>query len=226
MKKLIITLLSALLLAGAMASAQAPNFRVAVQGGYGYRLGKVQETGQAIVDQHNQKLKWGFVYGADATWYFSDAFGIGLKFNDMRSKSEDAVTITPADGSASRSGMYRDVVDMRFMGAMASSRLVSGEGRLIWMMNYGLGYLSYVDNGRVIDPMSIKGGTLGACLDAGVDFRLMNNLYLGASISAIGGTLTTYQVTQDGRTETIKGDKDEYETLHHLTATVGLRLYL
>ena len=226
MKQLFFTSLLALLLAGAAASAQAPSFRVAVQGGYGYRIGKVPETGQAIVDQHNQKLKWGFTYGADATWYFSDSFGLGVKYNDLHSKAEEAVTLTYSDGSPSKSGMYRDVVDTRFMGLMASSRLVLGDGRWVWMMSYGVGYLSYVDNGRVIEAMSIKGGTLGACLETGIDFRLMNNLYLGASVNAIGGQLSSYQFTENGRTETIKLDKDEYESLYHLTASVGLRFYL
>jgi hypothetical protein len=60
MKQLFITSLLALLLTGAAASAQAPSLRVALQGGYGYRLGKISETGEAVVDQHNQRLKWGF----------------------------------------------------------------------------------------------------------------------------------------------------------------------
>ena len=225
MKQRFITSLLALLLTGAAASAQAPSLRVALQGGYGYRLGKISETGEAVVDQHNQRLKWGFTYGADATWYFDDSFGLGLKFNDMHSKAEDAVTVTYNDGSQA-SGMYRDVVDLRFMGVMASSRLVFGNDRWIWMMSYGAGYLSYVDNGRVIDAMSIKGGTLGACVETGIDFRLMNNLYLGASIDAIGGKLSSYQHTQDGKTETVKLEKDQYEGLYHLTASFGLRFYL
>ena len=226
MKQFSITSLLALLLFGTAASAQVPSFRMAVQGGYGYRLGKVAETGQSVVDHHNQKLKQGFSYGADATWYFSDSFGLGLKFNDLHSMAEDAVTVTPNDGSPSQSGIYRDVLDMRFMGLMASSRLVLGESRWIWIMSYGVGYLSYVDNGRIIEAMSIKGGTLGACLETGIDFHLMNNLYLGASVNAIGGQLSSYQFTENGRTETIKLDKDERESLYHLTASFGLRLYL
>ena len=230
MKKTIIFLLLIACISGRIASAQtisgeAPRFRIAVQGGYGYRLGKVQETGQSIIDQHNKKLKWGLVYGADATWFISNDFGLGLKFNNLRSTAEDAVTITYDTGS-SKSGIYRDVVDLRFLGAMAASRSVTPNGRWIFLIDCGLGYLSLTDNGRVIDPMAIKGGTLGVCADAGVDFRLMNKLYLGLSVNAISGTVTSYSLTQDGRTQTVKLDKDEYESLHHLTASIGLRLYL
>ena len=230
MKKTVILLLLIACISGRIASAQtvsgeAPRFRVAVQGGYGYRLGKVQESGQDVIDQHNKKLKWGFVYGADATWFVANDLGFGLKFSNLRSKAEDAVSITYDDGS-SKSGMYRDVVDLRFLGAVASTRSVTPSGRWIFLVDCGLGYLSLVNNGRIIDPMAIKGSTLGFCADAGVDFRLMNKLYLGLSINAISGTLSSYSLTHDGRTETIKLDKDEYETLHHLTASIGLRLYL
>ena len=58
MKKSIILLLFIACVSGRIASAQtisgeAPRFRVAVQGGYGYRLGKIQESGQNVIDQHN-----------------------------------------------------------------------------------------------------------------------------------------------------------------------------
>ena len=182
MKKTVILLLLIACVSGRIASAQtvsgeAPRFRVAVQGGYGYRLGKVQESGQDVIDQHNKKLKWGFVYGADATWFVANDLGFGLKFSNLRSKAEDAVSITYDDGS-SKSGMYRDVVDLRFLGAVASTRSVTPSGRWIFLVDCGLGYLSLVNNGRIIDPMAIKGSTLGFCADAGVDFRLMNKLYL------------------------------------------------
>ena len=105
MKKSIILLLFIACVSGRIASAQtisgeAPRFRVAVQGGYGYRLGKIQESGQNVIDQHNKKLKWGVVYGADATWFVANDFGFGLKFNNLRSKAEDAVTITYDDSLA------------------------------------------------------------------------------------------------------------------------------
>ena len=230
MKKTIILLLFIACVSGRTASAQtvsgeAPRFRIAVQGGYGYRLGKLRESGQDVIDQHNKKLKWGFVCGADATWFTSNDFGFGLKFHNMRSSAEDAVTVTYADGS-SKSGMYRDVVDLRFLGAIASTRSVTPSGKWIFIVDFGLGYLSMIDNGRMIDPVSIKGGTLGYCVDAGVDFRLMNKLYLGLSVNTICGTLSSYSLTNDGRTETVKLEKDEHETLYHLTASVGLRLYL
>ena len=201
----------------------APRFRIAIQGGYGYRLGKNVKTGQNVVDQHNKRLMNGLAYGADMTWYTSSDIGFGLKYSNMHSKSEDMVTITYDNGTVV-SGEYRDVVDIRFFGPTFSSRYVSPNNKWIFLINCGIGYLSYVDNGRVIDPMSIKGGTLGACVDANIDLRLMNSLYLGASVGLIRGTLTSYNVTENGSTQKIELDKDQYDSVNHLSLTIGLRL--
>ena len=203
----------------------APRFRLAVQGGYGYRLGKYQETGQSIIDQHNKRLKKGFVYGADINWFTASEMGFGLKYSNMHSKSEDMITITYDNGSI-ESGEYTDMVDLRFFGPTFASRHVSQDNRCIFLLDFGLGYLSYTNNGRIIHPMSIKGGTLGFCADAGVDFRLMNSIYLGATLSMIGGTLSSYNYTENGNTTKVELEKDHYETLGHVTLTIGLRLYL
>ena len=207
-------------------SMRAPKWRVALQGGYSYRIGKVQDTGNEVIDSHNKKLKTGFNYGADVTYHWSDGFGLGLKYNDMRSSSKDAVTVT-YDAGGSESGMYNDVVDIRFIGAVVASRSVSASGKGIFFLDYGAGYLGYVDNGRLISQeIGIKGGTLGACMDVGYDYRLMNNLYLGATLSAVYGTLSSYTETVSGKTQKYTLGQDEKQGLMHLDLSIGIRYYL
>lgn len=207
-------------------SMRAPKWRLAVQGGYGYRVGKVQESGNEVVDAHLKKLKWGFTSGADVTYHWSDGFGIGLKYNDMHSAAKDAVTVT-YEGSEPESGMFNDIVDIRFIGAVVSSRSVSNSGKGIFFLDYGAGYLGYVNNGRLIAQESvIKGGTLGACMDIGYDYRLMNNLYLGATLTSVYGTLSSYSETVSGKTEKHVLDKDQKEGLMHIDLSIGIRYYL
>ena len=207
-------------------SMQAPKWRVAMQGGFGYRIGKVQETGNEVIDAHNKKLKTGISYGADVTYHWSDGFGLGLKFNDMHSSVKDAVTVT-YDTGGSESGMYNDVVDLRFIGAVVASRYVSASGKGIFFLDYGAGYLGYVDSGRILSQeIAIKGGTLGACMDIGYDYRLMNNLYLGVSLSSVYGTLSSYTETVSGRSEKHTLGQDQKEGLMHVDLSVGIRYYL
>ena len=201
---------------------EAPKFRIAVQGGYGRRLAKYQATNNELIDNHNRRLFGGLDYGADMTYYFSDSYGFGLKYNNMHTISKDAVV--SEDG---RSGMYSEAMDIMFVGPMMSTRKVGASGNGIFMLNYGLGYLGYDDYGRIIDDtLRIKGGTLGVCLELGYDYRIANNIFLGANLGAMSGTLTSCTVTTNGHPVQRKLDKDEYESLLHAYLTLGVRYYL
>lgn len=214
-----------LLLSAGIAQAQNPKFRMIVNGGYGYRPVKVAETGNDIIDTHNKKLKKGVVYGAEAAYYFSENLGIGVKYSNMHSSAKDRVVITDEAGN-SRRGMYSDVIDMTFIGPVINSYKMSLDQKHVFSLGYGLGYLGYLDDGMVIDPMSIKGWTLGQSLNLGYDYRLSGKLYVGAELSGIAGVLSSCVVTENGVTKSVELADDERESLLHVYLSVGLRLYL
>lgn len=184
------------------------------------------ESGNDVVDVHNKRLKAGLYYWADLSYYLSDAWGFGFRYSKMSSSSKDAVIITDKETGESRSGMYTDIVDISFAGPALSSRFVSLSGASVFYLSCGIGYLGVTDDGKVIDPFSIKGWTLGQCVDLGYDFRLWNGLYLGMALSGITGELSSAKVTQDGVTTTEHYDKDEKESLLHLALSIGIRYYL
>lgn len=214
-----------LLLSAGIAEAQSPKFRMVVNGGYGYRPVKVAETGKEVIDTHNKKLKKGLVYGAEAAYYFSENLGIGVKYSNMRSSAKDRVVVTD-DAGNSRTGMYSDVIDMSFIGPVINGYKMSWDQKHVFAFGYGIGYLGYVDDGMVIDPMSIKGWTLGQSINIGYDYRLTGKLYLGAELAGITGVLTSCEVTENGVTSNYDLADDERESLLHVYLTVGLRLYL
>ena len=217
MKKKIFFLLFVTLLIVPTVSAQTvneglPRFRIAVQGGYGCRLGKYTETGSGLEDKHVKRLRNGVVYGADLIWFTSSNYGFGLKFSDIHSMSEDFAKSMAYFIMVPVSGEWRTVLDLRFLGPTYSFRHVAKNNHWIFLISGGLGYLSYDKNDLLFNsPWSVKGGTLGFCVDAGVDLRLMDSLYLGASVNAIIGTLYT---------------QEPHENLNHLSLNIGLRLYL
>lgn len=206
--------------------SNAPKFRVALQGGYAYCPVKLYETGNEVIDVHNKRLKSGLYYGADLSYYLSDAWGFGFRYSNMESSSKDAVIVTDKTTGESRSGMYTDIVDITFAGPTLSSRFVNLSGTNVFYLSCGIGYLGYSDEGKAIDPFSIKGWTVGQCADFGYDCRLWHGLYLGASLSAVVGVLSNITVNQDGVTETQKLEKDEQESLLHVSLSIGIRYYL
>ena len=201
--------------------------RVAVQGGAGYRLGQQEMTGEQLVDDHNKRLRTGLFYGVDGTLFLSDDFGFGLKYSDFHAKSQDDnIYIRSADGRTVRRGTYLDVLDIRFFGVMLASRYLSSSGRWSLIADYGLGYMVFSDEGKVVDPASLKGNTFGAAMDFGADLRLTNTLSLGATVGLVGGRLSSYNKTENGYTQHIVMDEDEREGLYHVSASIGLRFYL
>ena len=204
---------------------QISNWRVAVQGGFGYRLAKLEKTGNEVVDAHNKALMMGYTYGADVTYYFS-SYGVGVKYSDMHSQRKDAVT-AEIDGEYVN-GMYTDVIDIRYIGPMVYSRLVNKSGTGVFFLGAGAGYLDYTNNGRMIEAGTIKSGTLGVCLEFGYDLKLMNNIFLGASLGLVNGTLTSYTLTTDSAAvpQKVELDKDQFESLRHMSLSLGLRFYL
>lgn len=201
-----------------------PKWRVAVQGGFGYRLAKLTKTGNDVIDTHNKSLMMGYTYGADVTYFFG-GYGIGAKYSDMHSQRSDAVT-AEIDGEY-YDGMYTDVVDIRFAGPMVYSRLIGASGNGVFLLGAGLGYLGYTDNARLIQAATLKGGTLGTCIEIGYDYRIMNNIFIGASLGAISGILTSYTMTSEGAApQKVELDKDQYESLLHANLSLGFRFYL
>lgn len=91
MKRIVIALLPLVLLASFSLSAQevvtsdqavsinTPQWRIGLQVGGAYRLASADNS-NSVLKEHYKKLKKGYTYGADATRFFNDYFGIGASF--------------------------------------------------------------------------------------------------------------------------------------------------
>ncbi len=184
-----------------------------------------------VVKDHLKKLKWGYTYGADAAYFFNEALGAGVRFSQMRaSHGLDAIATDKTTG-VKRAGRLEDNVSITFIGPVFAMRLMDRNQRNAFVFNIGIGYLGYRDTGYAIDPAKITGGTVGFVTDIGYDIALSKQVALGATLSAVAGTLSegtlsevTY--TENGVSRTQKLDKDNREGLGHLTLSLGLRINL
>lgn len=202
-----------------------PSWRISVQGGYAYRLGKIDKSQDEVLVEHAKKLKSGFCYGADATWYFMNSLGAGIKYSNVSVANSEDVTITYEDGNIEY-GEIADDVNIWFLGPMVSYRSVSENLRHTLVMNIGIGYMGYKDESVVIDPFTIKGNTLGYVYELGYDYSISEKMSLGATLSYVSGNLMSYQTNYDGSWEKVKLDSDSYESLVHLGLSIGLRINL
>lgn len=203
-----------------------PSWRIAVHGGFAYQLGFVDKSLGSDMTDYQRKLKMGYCYGFDISHFFSETLGVGFKYSDGHFSRSFEGTATFDDGS-SRSGIISDKIDLRFIGPFISYRWLTAKDRGAFFVNYGLGYLGLYDNTVVFEPYYIRGGTLGQLADIGYDFSLTQHLAVGASVSFVTGTISSFtNYYPNGSSQSVQLEKKDYRSLSHLTLSFGLRLLL
>ena len=235
MKRIVIALLPLVLLVSFSLSAQevvtsdqavsinTPQWRIGLQVGGAYRLASADNS-NSVLKEHYKKLKKGYTYGADATRFFNDYFGIGVKYHDLHCSHSEYVTATYDDGST-ESGRLSDDLDISFIGPFVSCRRMSNSGKFAWYFNIGAGYMGYRDNAMAIDSYKINGGTIGFWDEAGLDYCLTEKLSIGASFYVANGTLTSCKLKEGtNRPEKVTLSEDERIGLGHIGLSIGARL--
>jgi hypothetical protein len=197
-------------------------FRIAVNGGYSYRTGKINDNTPSDFRDYAKKLKSGYHLGADVAYYFTEPLGVGLKaYVSKASNSVDNIYIQDIYGNTSY-GKMSDDITITFIGPTFSTRLINAYKSNAAMFNFSLGYMGYLNDNVVVKNYKITGSTIGLALDAGYDIGLTDNLSLGFQISIITGVMTQYDIN-DGSTVQHFKMKDNYESLNRIDLSVGLR---
>lgn len=75
----------------------------------------------------------------------------------------------------------------------------------------------------MVDPIKITGSNIGASLDFGADFKLSNSLYLGLQAGYMLGVLKKLKYTTSAGQQTLKLDKDNYESMNRIDLSGGIR---
>lgn len=200
-----------------------PHFRAALNGGWSYRVAKLADNIPSDFEQYMKDLKSGYHYGLDLSYYFSEQLGFGFKYYNYRSKNEiNNVYVTLPNGST-QYGKMSDDISINFIGPFFSTRLLDSNKKNSFLINLGIGYMGYTDKAVLISDFIIKGSTVGLCWDIGYDIGLTENLALGFQLSYMIGTLTQYDLSDGVNTETVKLEKDNYESLSRIDLSIGLR---
>lgn len=204
------------------AAKALPKWRIAVQGGGGYRMGKLPIGISNDMREYMNGLKWGYSYGADITYFFGPTLGVGVKYHDFHTSNQAQGTFTFDNGS-SKSGTMADKIDIWFLGPILSYRVLDSNARNAFYMSAGAGYVGFYNNATLVDPLKMTGGTIGMTCEIGFDFGLSDHLSLGFAASCFTGGLTSCTRTFQGETIDIHLDNNNRESMVHADLTVGLR---
>lgn len=207
----------------AIGSQNYDHFRIAINGGYSYQTAKVAESVPADFKDYIKELKSGYHWGGDITYYFTEPLGVGFKYYQFHSSNNmDNIYVEDMNGNR-RYGIMSDELKISFIGPLFSSRFFNKDKSKALIMNLSMGYMGYHVDKVMVDPFTMNGNTLGSSMDIGYDIELSKKVMLGFQISLISGTLSKYNWDDGTSTRTIKLEKDEYESLHRIDLSVGLR---
>ena len=197
-------------------------FRIGIEAGVGYNFAKISSSVPMDFRSYAKKLRLGYVYSANAAWFFHEYLGVGAQYKAFRSSNSENVSVKYNDGST-RTGRMKDNICISFAGPTFCYRGTSADGRRILSTEIGLGYMHYMDDGVLIDPVKTYGSTLGYLWDVSYEYAFSKRFSVGAKLSWISGSLYEMTVEQNNVKTTKKLD-DEFVSLSHADLTIGLRV--
>lgn len=202
-----------------------PKFLLMANLAKSWRVAASPDNLTAQEKKYYKELKSGSSFDIAAYYITNESSGVGLKYNVFRA---DAILrnqiIDFGDGNFV-SGDIADDIKITFVGPSfiisdnASARL--GEASL----EIALGYMDYRNDASVVgSPLKITGGDVGMVGGFSYHFRLRPNLLIGPQLNFAGAVLKKLKYTyEDGSTQTIKLNEEEYENLWRIDLAIGAK---
>lgn len=180
------------------------------QGGYSRRIARTSDQVPSGARSYINKMKSGYTLGGDIHYFISEPFGLGVKYNHSHYQYKTTG--------------FEDKVNLNYFAVSGLNRFILRTGSEVYMGG-NIGYQAYKDqvsaNGA---PVGITGGTAGVGLEVGYGMRMSHGSKLYLNLSLLSGTITKVNVESGGRKETVKLEKEEYESLARLELTLGIVL--
>ena len=196
-------------------------FIVTLYGGSSTHTAEVSDNVPDDFKDYTEDLKKGSHFGFDATYYWSESLGAGLKYHQFGTSGRlNNIYIIDTFGNE-RTGILSDDISISFIGPMFSTRFVNSRNNA-FLLNLSIGSMSYTDIGHIVDPIKIEGTTAGFSFDIGYNHTIAEKLSLVARISSISGIVDEITVETGGRTQTVELDNDTSENLGRVDLSVGL----
>ncbi|MBQ9201352.1 MAG: hypothetical protein IJ154_03140 [Bacteroidales bacterium] len=202
-------------------------YRAAIHEGYGMRTAKLAKGLTPDERKYMNKLRGGFSYGADILAYLwpygnGEESGVGIKFHKFNAYSNLTNIVQLSDGTPLISYISDDI-DIIFLGLTYGFRSESAKRQNYFYLDWSVGYLGYTDVICEGITGKISGSTIGTAIHFGYDYRISEHFLLGASLNYIAGVLSSYDLISGNRHTHVDLDKEEYESLAHLSLSAGIR---
>jgi hypothetical protein len=187
------------------------HFRLGVSGGYSHILAQTADGVAPQIKEHLDALKSGMHFGADANYFVSKEFGMGLKYSMFLTREElENVTYINNIG-AEQTGTLIDDITIQYIGPTFSTQYTSDSKKTRLNGEFSVGYLQYTNNASLGSEYTISGGTVGFVAELGVEFVLSKAISVGINLGVTAGSLSEFEIKdeQGTREVTLEGDQRE-----------------
>ncbi len=165
------------------------NLRFTIGGGYAYRLGKIEKTGNADIDDFAKKIRHGFNLDASGQLFFTGNIGVGINAVYIRQHASEPDKIIPSMIGYTTIKM-NETTQFFYLGPsfVASTRL----SKIMCYGEVGAGLLIFHDSGEVMQVnASITKPTVGFHIVFSPEYRLSPQLGVGLKLSMTAGFIRT-----------------------------------
>jgi hypothetical protein len=122
-----------------------PHFRLAVDGGWQYRIPKLASGIDAEWQEHYRKLKSGFHYDVQAAYFFVENHGVEVLFSRQLFGHSLNRFLTDDDDNPIAFGKLNEKIAFNYIGANYVFRLFGSKNKNCFLFSIGLAYMGYND---------------------------------------------------------------------------------
>jgi len=204
------------------------HWRFAINGGYAYNLGKDVPTFDTRIQTYNNRMRSNLNFGAEINYFVVNGqMGIGINYENVSSQNSLSGVTYSSSGQIFTNNNLSDNLNIQYIGPMYTgiTRQIKRNGvKDAFILNVGMGNLFYSDT-KIVDlkDYKITGSTLGTFYSIGYDHFVSKNMALGIQLSLITGLLSNYDRFDGTSTTHVQLDNSNYQSLTHVSLTVGLR---
>ena len=189
-------------------------WRLNINGGWSNRTRQVSTFIHPDDRALSRQLKSGYNYSLDATCFFIEALGVGLKYDFYKTSGSHWI--------------YETDISIAFIGPFFALRFFDHSKTNCLIMNFGIGRVNFNEIGKAYGiAYSGKESTVGIVADMSYDIALSKYLYLGFQISYLPGKITEFDLF-DNKNRYVRRIvlENEYLTLSRFNLGFGFRFYL
>lgn len=174
------------------------------------------------MNQYLLGLKNGFHFQGEVAHYFSSITGLGAYYSITHAKTEGELPYN--NGIFTQTENASSSVTTHFIGPQLSSRFLNASQRNALLMNFSVGYVSYIQETRVaMSPFRLTGSTWGAAISCAYEIGISDNAAVGLKVAGIFANLTSFKVDNNITINYLELDDDQKEGLSRIDLTLYLR---